>query len=96
MKDSWKAAPDLVCREIRGSMIIVPIRKRSADLNSFYSLNESAALLWKRLQNGATLSDLVHALVREFEIDAETARTDAVRAIEEMERCGLVTRISEL
>ena len=41
--------PNMVFRDIEGEMILVPIRRRTADLESIYTLNETGARIWELL-----------------------------------------------
>ena len=39
----YQKDPDMVSREIAGEVILVPIRRNVGDLESVYTLNETAA-----------------------------------------------------
>ena len=78
-----------ILREVAGSTVVVPF---GAD-NTFASmlkLNETGKLLWEALMEGAQLEDLCAALVREYEIDAETARADAEKFVASLQRQGIL------
>lgn len=44
--------------------------------NQIMSLNATGAYLWRFLENGAEKQDLMDALLREYDTDAETAERD--------------------
>ncbi len=54
--------------------------------------NESGKLLWELLATGATFEDLNAALIREYGIDEELARSDVRAFVDELEARSLVTR----
>jgi hypothetical protein len=61
----------------------------------YHTLNTSAVVLWKALEASAgasTARELAGALVREFEVDEETALADVVVALAELEGDGLLVR----
>jgi hypothetical protein len=54
----------------------------------YLRINASAVILWRRLEGGASLDDLVSALLDAFDIDESTARRDVeafVAAVREHE-----------
>ncbi len=68
-----KLKKGFILREVAGDIIVVPSGD-VLDLNMMISLNETAAFLWKRLENGATEDELVVALLDEYEASEEDAR----------------------
>jgi hypothetical protein len=62
----------------------------------FFVLNRTMAYVWKRCDSDATLDALVGALGEEFDgVDADAARGDVERALDELISAGLVTRTGE-
>ena len=51
-------------------------------------LNESGALLWKALKNGADLDGLVSALTAEYAVDEAQARADAREFLDKLAQAG--------
>lgn len=68
-----KLKKGFILREVAGDIIVVPSGD-VLDLNMMISLNETAAFLWKLLENGATEDELVVALLDEYEASEEDAR----------------------
>lgn len=85
-----KVKEGFVLRSIAGSNIVVPIGAASLDFNGMITLNDSAAFLWKVLEKGAEVDDLVNALLKEYEVDEETARTCSVNFMKKLEEAGCV------
>lgn len=85
MKNRFERTPDLPFQKILDEVIILVPRERR-----LHRLNEAAALLWLSLDAPRTADDLASTLLDEYEIDDETARSDARTFLREMEEKGLV------
>lgn len=71
-----KIKKGFMVREIAGQWIVVPIGSRVVEFNGIMTLSESGAILWKLLENGSEIDEMVSAILAEYDIDEETARTD--------------------
>ena len=85
-----KVKDGFILRTIAGSHIIVPVGSASVDFNGMISLNDSAAFLWKQIEKGAEIEDLVKALLNEYEVDEDTARTCSVNFVEKLKEAGCI------
>lgn len=63
-------------REVDDQWVVVPLGENVVELNGIMAVSESGAFLWKMLESGTEESDMVQALLMEYETDAETARED--------------------
>lgn len=68
-----KVKNGFVLRQVVGSWMIVPIGEQAAAINGIISLNETAAAIWKCLEKGSTLENIVETLCNEFEVEKEEA-----------------------
>ncbi|MCR4614579.1 MAG: PqqD family protein [Clostridiales bacterium] len=80
-----KIRDDFKLRKVCDSTVVVAVGKASLDLNGMISLNETGELLWKLLEKGAEENDLVSALIKEYNVDEETARQDVKAFVESLE-----------
>jgi hypothetical protein len=95
--DKCKAQPEyfyvrsqsVVSRLIGGETLIVPVRGNVGDLASIYSFNQVGSLIWKLLDIPKCLSDLVSAVVQEYQVTAERARKDVEQFLTDMLSAGL-------
>jgi len=71
-------------REIAGQAILVPIRHAGADLHRVFTLNETAAEVWRLLAKPHTLQQLVDALSREYDGHTDDIRADVEALLEQM------------
>ncbi|MBR7164145.1 MAG: PqqD family protein [Clostridia bacterium] len=74
-----KIKDGFVLKEIAGSTVAVPVGENLVNLQLMLTLNESGAFLWQQLENSCTEEELIAALTKEYQVDAQTAGTD-VRA----------------
>jgi hypothetical protein len=63
-----------------------------ADASRYFSANPSAALLWERLSDGASLDDLVSAVCERYDVPRAVAETDVTAFLEQLSERGLLER----
>lgn len=85
-----RASKDLILREIAGEYILIPVGKAALRIHGMINLSESAAFLWKKLQNDTTEEQLVDALLEEYEVDRQTACSDVAELLEMMRSAGVI------
>lgn len=83
-----KVKEGFVLRTIAGSNIVVPVGAAAVDFNGMITLNDSGAFLWKELEKGGDVESLTAALLRDYEVDEETARTCSADFIRKLEEAG--------
>ena len=71
-----KLKENFVLRQILGSWTVLPLGAATVDFNGMLTLNDSGALLWKRLEQGAGREDLADALTAQYDVDREQALAD--------------------
>ena len=76
-----KVKSDFILRKISDSYVVVPVGDSVVDFSGLINLNESGALLFKLLQNGAEEADLVDALLNEYNVDREVAEADVKKFV---------------
>jgi hypothetical protein len=64
--------------------------------SSYLSVGGSGRVLWHRLESGATIEDLVGALVDVFDVDDATARADTLSFVASLTARNLLTVSSRL
>jgi hypothetical protein len=87
---------DVVQRQVAGEVFLVPIRGRLADLQELFVLSETGRSIWEHLDGRHSLDDLVAGVVREFEVEAEQARSDALAFIGQLEEAGLIEEATQM
>jgi hypothetical protein len=63
------------------------------DLNSkkYYQINETAMLVWKSLEQGKEIDQIVNEVVAAYDVSPEHATASVERLLESMRRYKLVT-----
>lgn len=83
-----KTKEGFILRSIAGSNIVVPVGKASTEFNGMITLNDSGAFLWKVLEKGCEIEDMVKALLSEYDVDEEQARKCSVDFAEKLKEAG--------
>ena len=86
-----KAKPGFNIREVCGEQIIVAEGIENLDFTNIISMNESSAYLWKEIQQreSFTPEDLAQLLLDQYEVDENTALTDAKALAEQWIQAGI-------
>ena len=84
----------IVKREIAGETFLVPVTGKIASLKRVFILNEVAGIVWDQLAQPAEPDDLAAAVVKEFEVDPETARADVTELLQALEENGLTEPVA--
>jgi len=88
----YRHDPNIVDRNIAGEVILVPIRNNVGDLESIYTLNETAARIWELLDGERTLSEVCDAIVAEFEVATAGAEADLLELVEQLQSVQAVQK----
>ncbi len=86
-----KAKKGFNLREICGEQMIVAEGKENIDFSNIISMNESSAYLWKAVAGKEfTPNDLAQLLTDRYEVDLDTALTDAQTLAGQWIKAGIV------
>jgi hypothetical protein len=88
----YEKDPDMVFRDIEGEMILVPIRRRTADLESIYTLNETGSRIWELIDGQHTLREVRDVIVQEYDVTPEEAEADLVELMAYLEEIEAVEK----
>jgi hypothetical protein len=61
------------------------------DSGNYFDVDSVGGRIWALLESPATLDGICESLVAEYEVDADTCRTETIGFIEELAGKGLVT-----
>jgi len=84
-------SPGIVPRKTGDEYVLVPVSNNIADMDSVYTLNETGAFIWEKLDGESTLAEIVSCMQTEFDVDAETAKNDLLAFVAEMEKFLIIT-----
>lgn len=71
-----KIKEGITMRNIAGTNIIVSMAENRVNYKNMFSLNETGALLWRSLEQGAEREGLLQVLKNEYEVDDNTVIDD--------------------
>jgi len=81
----YKKSDSIVSRKIGDEFILVPIKQDVGDLESIYTLNETAARIWELIDGKIKVTDIKERIVQEFEITPTEAERDLIEHLQQLE-----------
>ena len=83
--------PDgFILRNVADKYIVVAVGERVKSFGGIVNLNESGAFFWKMLEKGARKEELLSAVLDEYDVDEETAKTDIEEFLEKLKNANLL------
>lgn len=86
----YRGSKNFILRKIAGETVLVSIGEGIADFCGIVSLNTSAEVLWKAMEEPKTKEELVSILQERFEVDAKKARKDIEVSLKLLEEHGML------
>ena len=77
-------------REIADNYVVIPTESNVLDFSSMIMLNDVSAFLWLQLLEDKTEGDLLKAVLKEYDVDKETAAGDIKIFIKELAAAGVI------
>jgi hypothetical protein len=81
----YTKSDSIVFRKIGDEFILVPIRPNVGDLDSIYTLNETAARIWELIDGKRNLREIKNMMVEEFDVPAAEAEKDLMDHLQQLE-----------
>ena len=85
-----KIKPGFELREIADNYVVIPTDSNVVDFSSMIMLNEVSAFLWLQLLEDKSENDLLKAVLKEYDVDKETAAEDIKIFIKELAAAGVI------
>lgn len=86
----YAKAKDCVTRSVAGETIIVPVRGHVGDLDSIFTLNEVASVIWENIDGQRTVRQVAEAVAEEFKVSREEAERDVGEFFMELLEADLI------
>ncbi len=86
LKSIVSQSTSIVTRKTGNEYVLVPITNNIADMNSVYTLNETGAFIWEKIDGKRDLEEIITALINEYDIDHNSAESDVFSFIENMSK----------
>lgn len=88
----YRKSDSMVFRKIGDECILVPIRQGVGDLDSIYTLNETAARIWDLIDGQKKVQEIKDQLLAEYDVTPSEAEKDLLGHLEQLERIQAVIR----
>ena len=85
-----KLVDGFILKNIADTYVVVPLGTNTVSFRSIVSLNESGAFLWSQLETEKTEEELLAAMLKEYDVDEQTARADIASFIEKLKNAELL------
>ena len=85
-----KINENFLLRDIAGQKVVLPVGEAAEKFNGMIRLNDTGIYLWTLLEQDTDEDALLSAMLRDYEIDEETARADIHRFVETLRRAGIL------
>ena len=84
-----KLKDGFILRSVAGETVVVPTGD-DLDLNMMITLNETGKFLWQKLEQGAEETELVAALLEEYDVNEQTAREHVALFVKKLNDNGFI------
>jgi hypothetical protein len=81
---------NIVCRKIGNETILVPIKDNLGDLESIYTLNETAAMAWDLIDSRRTISQMSVIIAEEYETKSAAVEVDLKKMFSQLQNIGAI------
>ena len=71
-----KLKENFVLRRVLNNWVVLPLGDATVDFNGILNLNDSGALLWQQLEQGAGREELADALTAQYDVSRSQALAD--------------------
>ena len=89
----YQRSRDVVCRQVGGESILVPIRHNVGNLDYVYTLSPVAARVWALLDGSRSVDELANELCSEFAVDSDTAAADLTALLADLASASLISEV---
>ncbi|MBQ3235334.1 MAG: PqqD family protein [Clostridia bacterium] len=88
-----KIKKGFILREVskeEGLSVVVGVGENAQKLKGYMTLNESGTFIWKMLEKGATESEIVSAILAEYDAEEEVVKKDVSFVISQLKEIGAI------
>ena len=80
-----KIADGFILKKIADSFVVDPTGGNVVDFTAMITINETGAFIWELLKNDADMDYVVTEMCKQYDIDSETALSDATEFLQVLE-----------
>ena len=86
---------NFVERQLGDETVLVPINQIGVDVQSIYTLNDTAAAVWKKLKTECREEDLIAAIEAEYDADDGVIREEIQNLLKEFIKSEFIKVVGE-
>ena len=90
MDTIFKKSENIVFRKIQDEYILVPVVASAAEVESIFSLNETGAAVWERIDGVKKLSDIIEDIKTEYESEGRKIEDEVMAFVSDMINAKLI------
>jgi hypothetical protein len=88
----YSKSDSVVFRKIGEECILVPIRQGVGDLDSIYTLNETAARIWELIDGKTKVKEIKERLLLEYDVTPSQVEEDLLEHLEQLESIKAISQ----
>lgn len=81
---------NIVTRKTGNEYVLVPVTSNIADMNRVFTLNETGAFIWEKIDGEKNLKEIIEALIKEYDISEEKAQSDVMEFVENLNKYQII------
>lgn len=85
-----KVSDQFILRSIAGEHLLIPAGEAALSVKGLIALSESGLLLYEKLKSGCGKSELIAALLAEYEVTAATAEADTDAFLDQLRQLNML------
>jgi hypothetical protein len=82
--------PSIVARKIGDDFLLVPVQKKTSDLNCVFTMNDVSARIWELFDGKNNMGAIKNKIMEEYEVDSPTVESDLVEFIAKLQHIGAI------
>jgi hypothetical protein len=87
----YQKDPDIVSRKIADEVILVPIRRKLANVNVIYLLRDEVSVrIWELIDAERKVGEIKSIICKEFEVNPERVDKDVEKFLRQLEKTGAI------
>ena len=86
---NMKIKEGYLLRQVAGQSVVLPADD-ALNLNMMITLNDTGAFLWKQMENETDENQLAAALLQEYDVDEDTARSCVAEFVKKLNDNGFL------
>jgi hypothetical protein len=83
-------SPDVLFQEVAGEIVLLDLRSES-----YFGLDEVGTRIWRLLETGINIGEVLQKLLQEYDVDQITLEADVADLLERLLEAGLISYSDE-